>query len=166
MVLKAIVAASENNVIGVGQAIPWHLPKDFKYFKTITTGHPIIMGKNTWLTFPKPLPNRLNIVISNTLSATEVPEGVLVFPHFEDAILFLEDNSFEMAFLIGGGILYNAYLNLVDEVYFTRVHTHIDNGTAFFPTLLDDEWILIASEMQQKDEKHLHDYTFELWRRK
>jgi len=165
MILKAIVAASENNVIGVGQDIPWHLPDDFKYFKAHTTGFPIIMGKNTWLTFPKPLPNRLNVVLSTSLKTEDVPAGVLVFTDMHEALVALKQLGCSVAFLIGGGMLYNAYLPLVEEVLLTRVHANIEGGTAFFPLLTTRDWELSTSTFHEKDDKHSFEFTFEKWKR-
>lgn len=165
MILKAIVAASDNNVIGVGQDIPWHLPDDFKYFKAQTTGFPIIMGKNTWLTFPKPLPNRLHVVLSTSLKKEDVPESVLLFTSMQEAQDALKLLGYSEAFLIGGGMLYDAYLPLVDEVLLTRVHTNIKGGTAFFPELSNQDWKLLKSIPHEKDEKHSYNFTFEIWNR-
>lgn len=166
MKINAIVAASENNVIGVGQEIPWHLPNDFRYFKKITTGFPIIMGKNTWLTFPKPLPNRLNVVISTSIKTDELPDGVLNFNSIDDALDNLSQIGYKEIFIIGGGKLYEATLSLCDTIYLTRVHTNIENGTAFFPNLSSDIWKLTASTFNPADERHAYNYTFEVYNRK
>lgn len=166
MKINAIVAASENNVIGVGQAIPWHLPNDFKYFKQITTGHPIIMGKNTWLSLPKPLPNRLNVIISTSIDKNTLPAEVICFNNLEEAIVYLQTLQYPTIFIIGGGLLYQAALHLCSTVYLTRVHTHIQNGTAFFPALATSEWALTTAVFHPADEKNNLDHTFEIWNRK
>src|SRR5690606_15276299 len=101
MKLILVVAAAENNVIGVQNELPWHLPDDLKFFKKITLNKPVIMGKNTWLSIGKPLPNRLNIVISTTLE--EVPEGVLRFDTLKASLEYLQSLNIPEACIIGGG---------------------------------------------------------------
>ncbi len=164
MNIYAIVAASENNVIGIGDELPWHLPDDFQFFKNTTLNHPIIMGKNTWHTFQKPLPKRLNIVISRTLSE-DLPENVLHFSNIATALNYLRSENYAACFIIGGGMVYANTLNLVDKVYLTRVHTIIENGTAFFPELNNNEWQLCNESFHDKDERHEFSFTFQEWER-
>ncbi|OJU76322.1 MAG: hypothetical protein BGO09_15380 [Bacteroidetes bacterium 47-18] len=166
MKIYGIVAASENNVVGVGQNIPWHLPDDFKYFKAITLDHYILMGKNTWLTFVKPLPRRKHIVVSKTLQPSDLSKDVRLFSDISEAIRELEAENVPELFIIGGGKIYEQTFDLMDRVYITRVHTTIDNGTAFFPKINPKHWTLIESEPHTKDAKHQYDYTFEVWERK
>lgn len=165
MKINAIVAASENNVVGVEQNIPWYLPEDFKYFKAVTLDHYVLMGKNTWLTFVKPLPRRINIVVSSTLKQEELPKDVLLFKDVKSALKHLKAQKVNELFIIGGGQIYKETFDMLNRVYITRVHTTIENGTAFFPALNPQEWKLIESEPHTKDVKHQHDYTFEVWER-
>lgn len=163
MEIRIIVAASENNYIGLDNQLPWHLPDDLKFFKKMTSGMPIIMGKNTWLSLGKALPNRLNIIISTSLK--EVPDGVLVFDSIEKAINFLKDGNYEVANIIGGGQIYKASLSITDVVYLTRVHTVLEKGTASFPALPSNEWKLTWEEAHEADEKHSYGFTFQKWER-
>lgn len=164
MILTIVVAASENNVIGINNEMPWHLPDDFRFFKKMTIGKPIIMGKNTFHSLGKVLPGRLNIVISSTM--TDAPEGVLVFASVDAAQQYLKQENVAEASIIGGGQIYKSTLEITDIVYLTRVHTHIENGTAFFPQLDNDEWEMTWQEYHGKDEKHIYDFSFQKWERK
>lgn len=166
MKIYGIVAAAENNVIGIGQNIPWHLPEDFKFFKATTLDHYIIMGKNTWLTFAKPLPRRKHVIISSTLDKEDVPNDVLIFTSLDKALQGLKELGVAEAFIIGGGQLYKEALPLMEKVYITRVHTEIDDGTAFFPKLIQKDWSLKEEEPHEKDHKHQYDFTFQTWERK
>ncbi len=159
-----VVAASENNVIGVQNELPWHLPDDLKFFKKITLHKPVLMGKNTWLSLGKPLPGRLNIVLSASLSAHEVPEGVLVFDELFGALKYLQDRQIPEVCIIGGGQLFHGALALAQTIYLTRVHTRIENGDVFFPEL-PDSWKKIWEEHHCKDERHAYNFSFEQWKK-
>lgn len=161
MQISIVVAASENNVIGVDNQLPWHLPDDLKFFKKATLGKPVIMGKNTWRSIGRALPGRLNIVLSTSLK--EVPEGVMIFEDFEAAMHYLQEERVEEACIIGGGSIYSQTLQHADIVWLTRVHTQIENGTAFFPLLSPGEWQREWAEEHQADEKHNFSFTFEKW---
>ncbi len=165
MKLISIVAASENNVIGIDNKMPWHLPDDLKFFKKTTSGSPVIMGKNTWLSLGcKALPNRLNIIISQTLEDNQ--QDAKVFATLHDALDWLKNEAtedIEKAFIIGGGQLYKATMHLIDEMFITRVHTHIDAGMVFFPEFEKSDWELVWSELHEADEKHQYSFTFEQW---
>jgi len=163
MEIRIVVAASENDFIGLDNQLPWHLPEDLKFFKRMTTGMPAVMGKNTWLSLGKALPNRLNVVVSSSLNG--LPEGVLRFDSLETAIAFLKHEGHETISIIGGGQIYKAALPLTDVVYLTRVHTVLERGTASFPRLPENEWKLSWEEAHTADEKHKFDYTFQKWER-
>lgn len=166
MNIYGIVAVSENNVVGVGQNIPWHLPEDFKYFKATTLDHYILMGKNTWLTFAKPLPRRKHVIISTSLEKEDLPNDALLYRSVDEAVEDLKKKDVGTLFIIGGGSIYKQTLPLMERVYLTRVHTEIENGTAFFPAIKKSQWTLISEEKIKKDQKHAHDFTFEVWQRK
>lgn len=163
MEIRIVVAASENNFIGIDNQLPWHLPDDLKFFKKMTSHMPVVMGKNTWISLGKALPNRLNIVISSILK--EVPEGVLIVESLEKAIEYLRIESHEVVSIIGGGQIYKAALPLTDVVYLTRVHTVLQNGTVTFPVLPKEDWKLTWEEAHHADEKHAFDFTFQKWER-
>ena len=163
MEIRIVVAASEDNFIGLDNQLPWHLPDDLKFFKKMTSHMPVVMGKNTWISLGRALPNRLNIVVSASLK--DVPQGVLVIETLEKAIAFLKEQGHEVISIIGGGMIYKAALPLTDVVYLTRVHTHLKNGTASFPVLPNDEWKMTWQEPHTADEKHAFDFTFQKWER-
>ncbi|HRP88877.1 MAG TPA: dihydrofolate reductase [Edaphocola sp.] len=168
MKLIALVAASENNVIGVDNQMPWHLPDDFKFFKKTTIGYPIIMGKNTWLSIgSKPLPKRLNIIISSSLKIEET-EYVKKYNTLEECFVSLKINfpELEKAFIIGGGKIFDATMGIIQEILLTRVHCFIEKGTVFFPEFSKDVWELVATQKHDQDEKHQYPFTFEHWMKK
>lgn len=161
MEIKIVVAASENNVIGINNDLPWHLPNDLKFFKKTTLGLPIIMGKNTWLSLGKPLPNRQNIVLSSSI--TNLPEGVLLFKNLDEALSYLKKQNTEEVCIIGGGILYKSAMALAHTIYLTRVHCTISNGTAYFPEIDPLKWKLTWQEKHASDDCHQYDFTFQKW---
>lgn len=151
MRISLIAAASTNNVIGKQGELPWHLPRDLKRFKEVTTGKPIVMGRLTWESIGRPLPNRQNIVISRN-------------PDFEAPgcdIVASPDDAVDMAgrvdelMIIGGGQLYREFLPRAQRIYMTRVAVEID-GDAHFPELVDSEWQKTAREAFAIDSKHAY----------
>jgi dihydrofolate reductase len=154
--LTIIAAAAENNALGKDNQLLWHLPEDFKRFKTLTSGHYIIMGRKTFESFPKPLPNRTHIIITRQ-NDYQVPEGCIVVPSLEKAMELCPAN--EEAFVIGGGEIYQQALDVVDKIDVTRVHTTLDADT-FFPTIDPTLWEMIFEEFHPKDDKHAFDFTF------
>ncbi len=157
MTLSLIVAASENGVIGKDNDLPWHLPADLKHFKKITSGHCIIMGRNTYESIGRPLPKRTNIVISSNRSL-EI-EGCYVVHDVNEAIELTEQHETEEAFIIGGATLYKSCLDQAEKIYLTRVHTEIQ-GDTYFPEIDMDNWKVISEEYHEKDEKHLYSFSF------
>lgn len=156
-----IAAASENNALGKNNELVWHLPNDFKRFKTLTSGHHIIMGRKTFESFPKPLPNRTHIVISRQESYK--PEGCIVVNSLEKAIEICPKD--EEIYIIGGGEIYNLGISFSDKIELTRVH-HNFEADAFFPEIDTNNWELELSEFNPKDDKHLFDYTYQTYVRK
>jgi dihydrofolate reductase len=154
--LTIIAAVSENNALGKDNQLLWHLPEDFKRFKTLTSGHYIIMGRKTFESFPKPLPNRTHIIITRQPNY-QAPDGCVVVSSLEKAIALCPAN--EEAFVIGGGEIYQQSLDIVDKIDVTRVHTTIDADT-FFPEIDTNLWKLVFEEFHPKDEKHAFDFTF------
>ena len=156
-----IVAIAENNEIGKNNELVWHLPNDFKRFKSLTSGHHIIMGRKTFESFPKPLPNRTHIVI--TRQKDYRPEGCIVVESMQKAIETCPEN--ETSYIIGGGEIYNLGFPYSDKIEITRVH-HSFEADTFFPEIDPEEWQLTESEFHSKDEKHLFDYTYQTFVRK
>ena len=161
MQISFIVAASENNVIGVGAELPWHLPLDLKFFKKTTIGKPVVMGRKTFESLGRALPNRLNVVLSKHWK--EAPEPTIVFTEINEALSFLKKENYEEVFIIGGGEIFKSSMDLVNVIYITRVHTIVTNGTAFFPEIDSKEWKLEWEEHHEEDEKHQYSFTFQKW---
>ena len=122
MRISMIVAAAENNVIGIDNKLPWHLPADMQFFKRTTNGHPIIMGRKSYEALGKPLPNRTNIVI--TRQTDYKPEGTIVVSSPEEALETAVEYNKEEIFIIGGGNIYQTMLSLANRVYLTRIHKY------------------------------------------
>jgi dihydrofolate reductase len=156
-----IAAVAENNALGKNNELVWHLPNDFKRFKTLTSGHYIIMGRKTFESFPKPLPNRTHVVISR--QEDYQPEGCVVVDSMEKAIAMCPIN--ETSYIIGGGEIYYLGLPFTDKIEITRVHDSFD-ADAFFPEINLEEWEKTISEFNIKDEKHLYDYSYDTYLRK
>lgn len=156
-----IAAIAENNALGKNNDLLWHLPKDFKRFKEITSGHHIIMGRKTFESFPKPLPNRTHVII--TRQKDYVCEGCIVVQDLEKAIAVCPKN--EDIFVIGGGEIYSQSIHLADQLDITRVH-HSFEADVFFPEIDPEIWELISEEVHLKDEKHPYDYSFQTFVRK
>jgi dihydrofolate reductase len=163
MIVSVIVAASENNVIGRNNQLPWHLPADLKYFKQTTMGKPIIMGRKTFESVGRPLPGRPNIVI--TRQADYSREGLIVTASVQEALNAAKAFNIEEVFITGGSeIIAQALPSLVQRLYLTRVHANVE-GDAFFPVLKKEQWKLVSSKPHPADEKHAYAFTFEVWER-
>ena len=155
-----IVAASENNVIGSKNELPWNLPNDFKYFKNKTWGMPVIMGRNTYEALKKSLPGRMNIVI--TKKKDWHPEEVFVVNNIESAIEKAEESDAKEIFIIGGGEIFRQTMDKVSKIYITRVHAKVD-GDTFYPEIDEALWTKVSSRSFPADEKNNYPYTFEVW---
>ena len=161
--LSLIAALGENRVIGVDNSMPWHLPGDFKYFKATTLGKPIIMGRKTWDSLGRPLPGRLNIVVSRQTDLEL--EGAQVFPSLDAAVERAEAWALEQGvdelMLIGGAQLYAQGLEQADRLYLTRVALS-PQGDAWFPEFDLNQWKLV-SNVQNPAEGDKPAYNFEVW---
>jgi len=158
--LSHIVAASENNIIGVRNGLPWRLPSDFRYFKNKTWGMPVIMGRNTYESMKKDLPGRINIVI--TKKTDWHPENVFVTHTIEEAVVKAKESEAKEIFIIGGGEIFSQTIDTVDRIYLTRVHTTIEGDTSY-PELDVSKWKRIKEDSFPADEKNNYPYTFEIW---
>ena len=156
-----IAAVAENNALGKDNELVWHLPNDFKRFKTLTSGHHIIMGRKTFESFPKPLPNRTHIII--TRQKNYQAEGCIIVDSIEKALSICPKD--EDSFIIGGGEIYTLGLAYTDKIEITRVHSSFE-ADAYFPEINKKDWKLEKSEFNEKDEKHKYDYTYETYIRK
>lgn len=161
MIVSIVVAIAENNAIGKDNQLLWHLPADLKHFKQITTGHTIIMGRKTYDSIGKPLPNRRNIVITRT-SGLQI-SGVEVTGNIEDALALCSHE--EEVFIIGGAEIYKSTMGLTDRIYLTRVHQSYE-ADAFFPEIDFNIWKESDVEKHLPDEKNHVAYTFSTLERK
>ena len=159
-----IVAVSDNNVIGKGGTIPWHLKTDLQRFKKLTDNHTIIMGRRCFESIGKPLPNRTNVVVSSNTDL-EIP-GCIVKPSLQYAADYANSRYDSTPFIIGGGTLYRQAINLVNVLYLTRVHTIIEDGDVFFPELDMSKWDIEHTEDVPADKDNDFDTTFMILRRK
>jgi dihydrofolate reductase len=156
-----IAAVAENNALGKNNDLLWHLPNDFKRFKEITSGHHIIMGRKTFESFPKPLPNRTHVIISRQKNFSK--ESCIVVQDIENALAVCPKN--EDVFIIGGGEIYKQFMGFADQLDITRVHNSFD-AYVYFPEIDTELWQLSSETFHQKDEKHLFDYSFQTFVRK
>ncbi|MEP7255336.1 MAG: dihydrofolate reductase [Ferruginibacter sp.] len=163
VIISLIVAASTNNVIGKNNQLLWNLPNDMKFFKNTTWGMPVIMGRKTYESVDKPLPGRINVVITRQPGWNA--EGTVVATDLNDAIKKAAETNCKEIFIIGGGEIFKLAIELADKIYMTRVHTTID-GDAFFPTIDENKWQLTANEDFMVDAKHAFAYSFQTWERK
>ncbi|MEE2819658.1 MAG: dihydrofolate reductase [Planctomycetota bacterium] len=155
--MELVVAITENNVIGLDGDMPWHLPADLKHFKDLTSGHAVLMGRKTYDSIGKPLPNRLNLVI--TRSSEFKADGVTVVRSVDEAIAIAKDTQL---FVIGGSEIYALAMEYVKVMHVTRIHASIE-GDTFFPTLNASDWNLLSTENRPSDEKNPIELTFEEW---
>jgi dihydrofolate reductase len=159
--ISIIVAIAENQAIGKNNDLLWHIPADLKRFKEITTGHPVIMGKRTWESLPRrPLPNRLNIVI------TDVPgeqfENCEMAYSVEDAMARCKTD--EENFIIGGASVYRQFLPHADRLYLTMVKKSFD-ADVFFPEIDYSQWKLMSKQDFPPDEANGFSYSYEIYDR-
>lgn len=154
--LTLIAAAAENNALGKDNDLLWHLPDDFKHFKDLTSHHFIIMGRKTFETFPKPLPNRTHIIITRQ-EEYDAPASCIVVNSLEKALDLVTEQ--EESFIIGGGEIYNLGLPFADKIELTRVHVELE-ADAFFPVINEKEWKVVKEEFHDKDARHQYSFTF------
>ncbi|WP_314916254.1 dihydrofolate reductase [Pseudomonas helleri] len=163
--LSLIAALGENRVIGVDNSMPWHLPADFKYFKATTLGKPIIMGRKTWDSLGRPLPGRLNLVVSRQTGLQL--EGAEVFASLEAAVERAEawaiEHKVNELMLIGGAQLYTQGLADADRLYLTRVDLS-PQGDAWFPEFDQAQWTLVSEDKHPAAEGKPA-FNFEVWER-
>ncbi len=154
MIKTIVVATSENHVIGKDNKLLWHMPGDLKHFKDITTGHTVIMGRKTFDSVGKPLPNRRNVIITRqsiTIEGCEVVNSI-------EAALSLCKDELEV-FIVGGAEIYKQAMSITDRIYLTIIHK-IFEGDSFFPEINKQEWKEVFREDHQPDHKNPLPYSF------
>ncbi len=154
MNLSLIVAKTNNNVIGHNNKLLWHLPKDLQHFKKTTLGHSIIMGRKTFESIGRPLPGRTNVVLTTNTEKKFI--GCKVANSPQSALKFVEKDS--EPFIIGGSEIYKLFLNDVNKMHITQLHTSM-YGTAFFPEYNKNDWTVIEKIYHKKDDQNPFDFT-------
>ncbi|MEO6547580.1 MAG: dihydrofolate reductase [Ferruginibacter sp.] len=161
--LALVVAASTNNVIGKNNHLVWNLPNDMKFFKNLTWGFPVIMGRKTFDELKKALPGRISFVI--TRQSAWKAEGTITASTLEDAVQKAGETNSKQVFIIGGGEIYKQSMAVANIIYITRVHA-VFEGDAFFPEIDENVWELVANEDFNIDDKHAYPYSFQTWKKK
>lgn len=157
MKISIIAAVSENEVIGRKGRVPWHLPEDLKRFKKITTGHHLIMGRKTYQSIGRPLPDRTSIVVSRNPKLKI--KKCIVAHSLKEALRVAQDAGEKEAMVIGGQSIYNLALPLADRIYLTRIH-HNFQGDTFFPKIDNKKWQEISRQSYPKDKRNPFSYDF------
>lgn len=166
MKISTIVAASENNIIGRKNDLPWHLPADLKYFKDTTMGHCVVMGRKNFESIPpkySPLQGRTNIVI--TRQNDYKANGAVVVNSIESAIEYAKDKNEIECFITGGGEIFKQSIHLCDRIYLTRIHAVIE-GDVHFPELDENEWKEVSRKDVAVDEKNKFPFSFLVYERR
>lgn len=164
MLLSFIAALDEARAIGFGGGMPWHLPDDLKFFKRITMGKPMLMGRKTWESLRGVLPGRPHLVVSSR-PIENLPENVRHFTSPEKAMEALRSYDTDEGFVIGGGVLFKELLQQARRLYLTQLHTRVPNADTFFPEIDFTQWRKVWAERHLADERHAFPFTFEQWER-
>lgn len=167
--LSLIVAVAQNNAIGRNNELLWHISEDLKYFKSTTTGHPVIMGRKTYESIGRPLPGRRNIVL--TRGTLEIPPvknpqttSMEVVNSLEQVYALAQGD--EEFFVMGGGMLYNETFGKADFLYLTRIYAEAENADTFFPEVDEMEWDVVRESQLLHDEENDIDFKFIVYKRR
>ena len=167
MRIAAMVARAANGCIGRNNKLPWYLPNDLKYFKRVTFGKPIIMGRKTWESLKGPLPGRANIVISRNVDYQAA--GARLVGTLEEAMTLANDialiDGVDEAVIIGGSEIYRLALPHIERLYVTEVHAVVE-GDAFFPELDGTQWQEVGREDFSAEGANPYDYSFVVYQRR
>jgi dihydrofolate reductase len=166
MKISIVVAVADNNAIGKDNNLLWRLPKDMQYFKEVTWGHHVLMGRKTWDGIPpkfSPLPGRTNVIV--TRQKGFVCEGCKVVESVEEGIEFARNSGEQELMIIGGGEIYKQALDKTDKIYLTKVHHTFADADTFFPVLDGNEWKKVNNEWNMADERNEFDFEFEVLER-
>ena len=152
-----IVAIADNNAIGRNNALLWHISEDLRFFRRTTVGSPVIMGRKTYESIGRPLPHRINIVISR---GKDAPLGTALVHSLEEAFELAEATNLERCFVMGGGQIYAQALYKVDRLIITHVHTVIEDADTFFPRIDPSVWQVVERSEMMHDEESGFDFEF------
>ncbi|MED3795691.1 dihydrofolate reductase [Niallia alba] len=160
--ISLIVAMDKNKVIGVNNQLPWHLPADLKYFKKVTTGHPIVMGRKTRDSIGRNLPNRENVII--TRNPDYQCEDCTVLYSIDEFYEWSNAHAEDEIFIIGGAELFSETIKKTDRLYITEIDAEFE-GDTFFPALDWQEWQVVSEQKGIVDEKNIYPHTFFVYER-
>ena len=163
MITSLVVAAANNNAIGKDNQLLWHMPNDMKYFKNVTWGMPVVMGRKTFEALGKALPGRKNIVL--TQQPGWKAEGVITVKNFDDAKFVVREMDVKEIMVIGGGELYHSVLDKADRIHLTRIDAEFEDADTFFPAIDPAKWKLVSQKNYEADTKHKYNYSFQVWER-
>lgn len=156
--ISLIAAMGNNRAIGFDQDMPWNLPKDLAYFKQVTTGHTIVMGRKTFESIGRPLPNRKNIVLTRQKNI-HLPEEVTIISSFDELLDIHKRAASEEIFIIGGGELYKQALPYAERLYITEINEDFE-GDTFFPAFSKKDWKIVSEIPGVRDRENPYDYKF------
>ena len=165
MRVSIVVAAAENGVIGAMGRLPWRLPDDQRLFKRLTTGHLIVMGRATFESIGRLLPDRTTVVVSR--NPDYAAPGAIIAGGLDEALALARERDEREVFVVGGQSLYDLALPIAHSLYLTRVHAHVE-GDVRFPDpadVPDTRWKLVEEQTHEADSRHAHAFTFQLWER-
>lgn len=161
MTISLVVAAATNNVIGKDNQLLWKLPNDMRFFKNVTWGMPVIMGRKTFESLAEPLKGRKNIVLSRQAAEAE---GAVVVKSLDDALFLARQMDVKEVMVVGGGEIYIQAMEKARRIYLTRVEAEPE-GDTYFPPIDPKKWRLVRQEDHEADEKHAYNYSFQVWDR-
>ncbi len=167
--LSLIVAVAQNNAIGRNNELLWHISEDLKYFKSTTTGHPVIMGRKTYESIGRPLPGRRNIVLTRgTLEIPPVKNPQTTSMEVVNSLdqVYAIAQGEEEFFVMGGGMLYNETFGKADFLYLTRIYAEAENADTFFPEVDEKEWDVVRESQLLHDEENDIDFKFIVYKRR
>lgn len=167
--LSLIVAVAQNNAIGRNNELLWHISEDLKYFKSTTTGHPVIMGRKTYESIGRPLPGRRNIVLTRgTLEIPPVKNPQTTSMEVVNSLdqVYAIAQGEEEFFVMGGGMLYNETFGKADFLYLTRIYAEAENADTFFPEVDEMEWDVVRESQLLHDEENDIDFKFIVYKRR
>jgi dihydrofolate reductase len=161
MTITLIAAMDRNRTIGIGNKLPWRLPAEMAFFKSMTLGKTVLMGRKTFESLPKPLVDRRNVVL--TRQQDFQPEGCEIVYSVEEALELCKNDEL---MVIGGADIYAQMLPHADTILLTEVDTVIEGGDAFFPAFSESQWQIVESESRASDEKNAFAFTFQTFKRR
>ncbi|MEP7375090.1 MAG: dihydrofolate reductase [Chitinophagaceae bacterium] len=161
MIISLVVAAANNNAIGKDNKLLWHMPNDMKYFKNVTWGMPVIMGRKTFEALGKPLSGRKNIILTKQNGWTR--EGTVTVKSFEDALFLGKEMDVKEMMVIGGGEIYRSTIGKADRIHITRIDADFEEADTFFPAIDPAKWKLVSQKNYEADAKNKYNYSFQVW---